>query len=164
MRTIEIKVYKFEELDKQTKEKVIDNYRYINVEDTFWYDFIKEDFNRLGLEIQAFDLDRGNYAKIYIDNFEDTSKNIIEEFGDSVPIKQTAKNYIDEYNKIQANFKEDEDIERELEILDEEYQKEYSDDILSYLRAEYEYQITDEAIIETIKANDYDFTTNGKIY
>tara|TARA_Y100000004_G_scaffold47519_1_gene52262 strand:+ start:6011 stop:6505 length:495 start_codon:yes stop_codon:yes gene_type:complete len=164
MKTIEIKVYKFEELDKQTKEKVIDNYRYINVEDTFWYDFIKEDFNRLGLEIQAFDLDRGNYAKIYIDNFEDTSKNIIEEFGDSVPIKQTAKNYIDEYNKIQANFKEDEDIERELEILDEEYQKEYSDDILSYLRAEYEYQITDEAIIETIKANDYDFTTNGKIY
>ena len=27
MKTIEIKVYKFEELDKQTREKVIDNYR-----------------------------------------------------------------------------------------------------------------------------------------
>ena len=164
MRTIEIKVYKFEELDKQTKEKVIENYRYINVEDTLWYDFIKVDFNRLGLDIQAFDLDRGNYAKIYIDNFEETSNNIIDEFGDSVPIKQTAKNYIDEYNKIQANFKNDEDIERELEILDEEYQKEYSEDILSYLKAEYEWEITDQAIIETIEANDYDFTTEGKIY
>jgi len=64
MKTIEIKVYKFDELDKQTREKVIENYRFINVEDTFWYDFIKEDFNRLGLEIQAFDLGRGNYAKI----------------------------------------------------------------------------------------------------
>ncbi len=164
MKTIEIKVYKFEELDKQTKEKVIDNYRYINVEDTFWYDCIKEDFIRLGLEIRSFDLDRGSFAEIHIEDFEQTSKNIIEEFGDSVAIKQTAKNYIDEYNKIQANFKEDEDIERELEILDEKYQREYSEDILSYLRLNYEWETSDEAVINTIEANDYDFTTDGKIY
>ena len=164
MRTIEIKLYKFDELDKQTQEKVIENYRYINVEDTFWYECIKEDFSTLGLEIQAFDLDRGNYADIEIGDFQITSIKIIEEFGDSVPIKQTAKNYLDEYNKIESNFKDDEDIERELEILDEEYQKEYSEDILSYLRSNYEYEISDEAVINTIEANDYDFTTEGKIY
>ena len=164
MKTIEIKVYKFDELDKQTKEKVIENYRYINVEDTFWYDWIKDDFNRLGLEIQEFDLGRGNFAKIYIDNFEDTSNYIIEEFGDSVLIKQTAKNYIDEFNKIQETFKQDEYIEREIEMLDEEYEKEYSEDILSYLRSNYEWETSDEAIIETIEANDYDFTIEGKIY
>ncbi len=164
MKTIEIKVYKFEELDKQTKEKVIDNYRYINVEDTFWYDWIKDDFNRLGLEIQEFDLGRRNYVKIYIDNLEETSKSILHEFGDSVLIKQTAKNYLEEFKKIQANFKEDEDIEREVEILDEQYEKEYSEDILSYLRSNYEQDISDEAVIDTIEANDYDFTTDGKIY
>lgn len=164
MKTIEIKVYKFEELDKQTREKVIENYRYINVEHSTWYDWIKEDFNRLGLEIQEFDLGRRNYAKIYIDNFEDTSKNIIEEFGDSVLIKQTAKNYINEYEKIQANFKVDEDIEREVELLDEQYEKEYSEDILSYLRSNYDWETSDEAIYQTIEANDYDFTTEGKIY
>ena len=164
MKTIEIKVYKFEELDKQTKEKVIDNYRNINVEDFQWYDWIKDDFNRLGLEIQEFDLGRRNYVKIYINNFEDTSNYIIEEFGDSVAIKQTAKNYINEYEKIQANFKEDEDIEREVELLNEQYEKEYSEDILSYLRANYESDISDEAVIDTIEANDYDFTTDGKIY
>jgi Lhr-like helicase len=164
MKTIEINVYKFKELDKQTKEKVIDNYRYINVEDTFWYDFIKEDFIRLGLEIRSFDLDRGSFAEIHIEDFEETSKNIIEEFGDNVPIQKTAKNYIDEFNKIQANFKEDEDIERELEILDEKYQREYSADILSSLREDYDYQVSDEAIIETIEANDYNFTWNGKIF
>ena len=163
MKTIEIKVYKFEELDKQTKEKVIENYRYINVEDTFWYDFIKEDFIRLGLEIRSFDLDRGSFAEIHIEDFEETSKSIIKEFGDSVGVKQTAKNYIDEFNNIQANFKEDEDIERELEILDEKYQREYSADILSYLRDDYDYQVSDEAVIDTIEANDYDFTTEGKI-
>tara|TARA_B100001059_G_C17786043_1_gene557147 strand:- start:355 stop:849 length:495 start_codon:yes stop_codon:yes gene_type:complete len=164
MKTIEIKVYKFEELDEQTKEKVIDNYRTINVEDTFWYEWIKEDFNRLGLEIQEFDLGRRNYIKIYIDNFKDTSESILQEFGDSVGVKQTAKNYLDQYNKILSNFKEDEDIERELEILDDQYEKEYSEDILSYLRSNYEWEITDEAVINTIEANDYDFTTNGKIY
>ena len=164
MKTIEIKVYKFKELDKQTKEKVIDNYRYINVEDFQWYDWIKDDFNRLGLEIQEFDLGRRNYVKIYIDNLEETSKSILHEFGDSVLIKQTAKNYIDEYEKIQANFKEDEDIEREVEILDDQYEKEYSEDILSYLRSNYEQDISDEAVIDTIEANDYDFTTDGKIY
>ena len=164
MKTIKIKVYKFDELDKQTKEKVIENYRYINVDNTFWYDCIKEEFNSLGLEIQEFNLDRGNYAKIYIDNLEETSKTILHEFGDSVAIKQTAKNYINEYEKIQANFKEDEDIEREVELLDEQYEKEYSEDILSYLRSSYDWEISDEAITETIEANDYDFTTDGKIY
>ena len=164
MKTIEIKVYRFEELDEQTKEKVIENYRYINVDNTFWYDCIKEEFNSLGLEIKEFNLDRGNYAKIYIDNLEETSKSILHEFGDSVLIKQTAKNYINEYEKIQANFKEDEDIEREVELLDEQYEKEYSEDILSYLRSSYDWEISDEAITETIEANEYDFTTNGKIY
>jgi hypothetical protein len=164
MKTIEIKVYRFEELDKQTKEKVIENYRYINVDNTFWYDCIKEEFNSLGLEIKEFDLDRGNYAKIYIDNFEDTSNYIIKEFGDSVLIKQTAKNYINEYEKIQANFKEDEDVEREVELLDDQYEKEYSEDILSYLRSSYDWEISDEAITETIEANEYDFTADGKIY
>ena len=164
MKTIEIKVYKFDELDKQTQEKVIENYRHINVDDFQWYDWIKDDFNRLGLEIQEFDLGRRNYVKIYIENFEDTSNYIIEEFGDSVLIKQTAKNYLKELKEIISNFKEDEDIDRELEIFDEEYQKEYSEDILSYLREDYDYQVSDEAIIETIEANDYNFTWNGEIF
>lgn len=163
MKTIEIKVYKFKELDKQTREKVIDNYRYINVEDTFWYEWIKEDFNRLGLEIQEFDLDR-NTATIEIGDFQIASIKIIEEFGDSVAIKQTAKNYLDEHNKIESNFEDDEDCFIELEKLDEEYEKEYSEDILSYLRAEYEYQVSDEALDEFFMNNDYDFTTEGKIY
>lgn len=164
MKTIEIKVYKFDELDKQTKEKVIENYRYINVEDFQWYDWIKDDFNRLGLEIQEFDLGRRNYVKIYIENFEDTSNYIIKEFGDSVLIKQTAKNYLKELKEIVSNFKEDEDIDREFEALDENYQHEFEADILSYLRANYEQDISDEAVIDTIEANDYDFTTDGKIY
>ena len=165
MKTIEIKVYKFDELDKQTREKVIENYRYINVENIDWYNYISYDFNRLGLEIHAFDIGRRNHIDVMIwDTLEKTSKLILQEFGDSVAIKQTAKNYIDEFNKIQANFKEDKDIERELEILDEQYEKEYQEEIISYINNSYDWETSDEAVINTIEANDYDFTTNGKIY
>ena len=164
MKTIEIKVYRFEELDEQTKEKVIENYRYINVDSTFWSDYIKEDFIRLGLEIKEFDLGCGNAVKIYIDNLEETSKNIIHEFGNSEAIKQLAENYINEYEKIQANFKEDEDVEREVELLDDQYEKKYSEYILLYLRASYDWETSDEAVYRTIEANEYDFTIEGKIY
>ena len=37
MRIIEIKAFQFEELDSQTKEKVIENNRTINVDIDFWY-------------------------------------------------------------------------------------------------------------------------------
>ena len=165
MKTIEIKVYKFKELDKQTRKKVIENYRTINVEDIDWYDYISYDFNRLGLEIQAFDLGRRNHIDVSILNtLEETSKLILQEFGDSVGVKQTAKNYLDEYEKILSNFKEDEDIEREVEILDEIYLKEYQEEIISYINNSYAWETSDEAVIDTIEANDYDFTTEGKIY
>lgn len=37
------------------------------------------------------------------------------------------------------------------------------EDIYKHLRTEYEYQTEDYAIIETIQANDYDFTEDGKL-
>jgi len=52
--------------------------------------------------------------------------------------------------------------------LEEEIGHEYMDDIeLAYfklLQDEYKYLTSDEAIIETIKANGYEFLENGKIY
>ena len=37
MRIIEIKAFQFEELDSQTKEKVIEDNRTINVDKDFWW-------------------------------------------------------------------------------------------------------------------------------
>ena len=117
----------------------------------------------MGLEIQEFDLGRRNYIDVLISNLEETSKSILHEFG-STSIRQTAKNYLDEYEKILSNFKEDEDIEREVEILDEQYIKEYQEEVITFINTCYDWEISDEAILDTIEANDYDFTTEGKIY
>lgn len=46
----------------------------------------------------------------------------------------------------------------------QEWLLEHLDSILDGLRKEYEYQLSDEAIIETIGANEYDFTADGKLY
>jgi hypothetical protein len=90
-RYMQVAIYKFDELPANLKEKVLNNYRYINVDDDEWWandDFLfepsKEDFKRLGkgfkreynkatkdgyttlnhFKIEAFDLERENYLQI----------------------------------------------------------------------------------------------------
>ena len=54
-------------------------------------------------------------------------------------------------------------LDKDLEDLDEEYQKEFSEEVLSMLRREYEYMTSDEYIIEMFQANEYEFTDQGKL-
>jgi hypothetical protein len=80
MRIIETKAYQFEELDAQTKEKAIDNNRYIGVEE-WWYDFIKEDLNSVGIDLRSFDIGRGNFAEIHLEDFSETCDLILKWHG-----------------------------------------------------------------------------------
>jgi len=131
MRIIETKAYQFEELDKQTKEKAIDNYRHIGVEDGFWHEFIKEDLISVGIELRSFDVDRGSFAEIHLEDFFETCELILKWHGENCETYKIAERYIKEYNDIQH----DED----LDDLDQEYQKEFSEEALSMLRKEYEF-------------------------
>ena len=54
-------------------------------------------------------------------------------------------------------------LDKDLEDLDEEYQKEFSEEVLSILRREYEYMVSDEHTIEIFEANEYEFTDKGKL-
>jgi hypothetical protein len=54
-------------------------------------------------------------------------------------------------------------LDKDLEDLDEEYQKEFSEEVLSMLRKEYEYMVSDEYIIEMFEANEYEFTDQGRL-
>jgi hypothetical protein len=55
-------------------------------------------------------------------------------------------------------------VDKLLGDLDTEFQRALGKEYLSILRREYEYQTSEEAIIETIEANDYDFTEDGRIF
>lgn len=159
MRIIETKAYQFEELDEQTKEKAMDNYRYISVEDDFWYDCIKEDLISVGIELRSFDIERGSFAEIHLEDFFETCDLIIKWFAEKRETYKIAERYIKEYKDIQ----DDEDLDEKLDDLDNEYQKEFSEEVLSMLRREYEYMISDEYIIEMFEANEYEFTDQGRL-
>ena len=178
MKTIETKVYQFKELDEQTKEKAIDNYRHISVEDDFWYEFIKEDLISVGIELRSFDIHRGSFAEIHLEDFYDTCKKIIDSHGVLCKTYIIAIRYIKEYNTIKEKIdnlecyeNDDSDkehlnklmqLDKDLEDLDEEYQQEFSWEVLSMLRKEYEYMTSDEHIIEMFENNDWEFTEDGK--
>jgi len=163
MRIIETKAYQFEELDEQTKEKAIDNYRYVSVEHDSWWDFVKEDLNYIGIELRSFDIDRGSFAEIHSEDFYETCEKIIETHGENCETYKIAERYIKEYKDIQYHIQDDEDLDEKLDDLDNEYQKEFSEEVLSMLRREYEYMTSDEYVIEMFQANEYEFTDQGKL-
>lgn len=179
MRIIETKAYQFEELDEQTKEKAIDNCRYISVDDDYWYEFIKEDLISVGIELRSFDIDRGSFAEIHIDDMYISGEKIIESHGENCETYKIAQRYIEEYDTIKdkmdnleciENDDSDEEhlnklmqLDNDLEDLDEEYQKEFSEEVLSILRSEFEYMTSDEHIIEILDANESEFTDQGEI-
>jgi len=55
------KVYKFDELPTETQEKLLDKYREVNVEDTWWadsdIDYLKEEASKLGFDFDAKDVE-----------------------------------------------------------------------------------------------------------
>lgn len=159
MRIIETKAYQFEELDEQTKEKAIDNCRYMNIDDGFWYEFIKEDLNSVGIELRSFDIDRGSFAEIHLEDFYETCDLILKWHGENRETYKIAERYIKEYNEIHQHIHDDDAIE----CIDEEYQKEFSEEVLLMLRREFEHITSDEHIIEMFQANEYEFTEQGKL-
>ena len=179
MRTIETKLNQFQELDKQTKEKAIDNYRYIGVEDPYWWDSIKDYLSNVCIELRSFDIERGSFAEIHIEDFCDTCDLILKFHESNYETYKIAERYIEEYNSIQekiddleqyGNDDSDEEhldklmqLDMDLDNLDEEYEKEFSEEVLSMLRKEYEYMTSDEHIIQMFEANDFEFTNQGKL-
>ena len=161
MRTIETKVYLFNELDDQTQEKAIQNNYHIAVQDD-WHDFIKYDLKEIGIELRSFDVDRGSFAEIHIDYFFETCEKIIETHGENCETYKIAKRYIKEYNSIQ-HLNDDDDDDFDLDYLDEEYQKEFSEEVFSMLRKEYEHMTSEEYLIEMFEANEYEFTAEGEM-
>lgn len=167
-------VYKFEELTEKQKEKAIENLRDINV-DYDWWTCTYEDAKIIGIEITSFDLDRNRHAKgKFIDSALDCAHAIEKEHGEHCTTYKTAKEYLNNRDNLVKKYEDKNNLgyvdeEKEYEFdnecddLDNEFLQSLLDDYSIMLQNEIEYFTSDESIIETIQANDYDFTENGKI-
>lgn len=175
MRAIEVKLYQFEELSNEAKENAIEKNRIMNVEYD-WWDCTYEGMKEVGVKINSFDIYYRN-INITIEDSEHTASKTIEYYGEGMEVVKISKRFIADRDALIKKLGEGNDIagysvkeefideyDEEIEYLEEEYRKEMAEEILTWLRDEYEYLQTDEAVSETLIANDYEFTEEGAIY
>lgn len=187
-----VKLYEFEELPEDIQEKVLEKNRYINVDDSFWYDydgktgFSSKELARMKVSVKDcpaelltwknmyFDLDRSWYIQ-----FTDCS------FADSEIARKFLRVPADIWNRVYWSFEnrnyggschgttklvyewegDNELTKRQEEILDRavEIFSDKMEEVLKGLRDSYEYLVTDEAVKETILCNEYTFTIDGRM-
>ncbi len=171
MRTIETTVYSFNELSEQAKEKAIERLYDINV-DYDWWDSTYEDAKNIGLQIDTFDLDRNRHAKGSFNlSAPEIAANILRDHGKDCETYKTAANFLEDHSPIFAQYMDESNeetyesskLEDELQDLETEFLNSLLEDYSILLQREYEYLTSEAAIIETIEANEYEFTENGKL-
>lgn len=175
MKTVTTTVYTFSELSEEAKQKAIESYRDINLFYE-WWESIYEDAKQIGIKITSFDLDRGSYVNAeYLLPFSSVIDKIKENHGQSCETYKIAVQYEKQYNDLVVKYSDGIDTERvsegneyefdqEADELEKEFINDISSEYLSILQNEYEYLWSDEAVIETIEANEYEFTEDGKPY
>lgn len=155
MREHKIKVYKFDELSAEAQEKALQGMRFWDVEDFEWWEFTYEDAKNVGIKITSFDLDRGNITGEFIESAEYTIDKILMDHGPTCDTYITAHNY----KKALEDQKEDDADDFKHEFLNA-----ILEDYRIILQKEFEYLTSDTHLKETIEANEYEFTEDGKLF
>jgi len=147
MKTIEIKAYEFNELNKKAKDKVL--FDFIDINTNYdWWDIVYDEFDYLGLKINSFDIYRQTIDIEFKNDIKDFCNNVVNDWHDTDIV-----NICDDYLVNENNPNKQSETY---------YKRLIADEVLTTLTNEYDYQSSSEAIIETIEANEYLFTENGK--
>ena len=166
MKTLTINVYEFDELIEKAKENAINKLADINV-DYEWWDSTYDDAENIGLKLKTFDLDRNRHATgELILSATEVAANVIRDHGDQCETYKTAQEFLDEQNKYPMPDDDSDEFsvwEDKMLELEDEFLKSLLEDYSIILQKEYEYLTSEEAIIESIKANDYVFDENGNL-
>ncbi len=158
-------LFTFDELSEQAKEKALDAMRYVNTDaGSDWWDDIYHDAANVGIMITGFDLGRAQECDGRIEDTEETAHQIMKEHGENCETYKTAAAYLKERDELIDTWPKDADedlLDEKLQELGEDFTKSIHEDYRIILQKEEEYQTSDEAIQETIEANEYEFTKDG---
>lgn len=173
MKTIELKVYEFDELSDLAKDKARNWYRE-GALDYEWWESTYEDAARIGLRITSFDLDRNRHACgefNCIGQGEQCASLILTEHGKDCETFKTATAYLADLAKLNAEIEAvDGDDETNVEFetwqdkrgeLEGEFLGSLLEDYSIMLQRECEYIMADEQVDESIRANGYTFDEAG---
>ena len=166
-------VYTFDELSDSAKQTAISGLCTCNV-DYDWWDSTYEDARTIALKITSFDLDRHRQCDgEWQEDAEATARAILENHGESCETWKDAKVFLAELSGCKAIFEAKDDYDYEYEEFNEsdehkelcnEFLKTICEDYSIILQNESEYLQSEEAIIETIQANEWEFTVDGVMY
>jgi hypothetical protein len=170
MKTIETKVYEFNELSDKAKEKARAWYREGSF-DYEWCDSTYEDAKTAGLIIEGFGLDRNRGATgKFIEDACHCADAILKNHGDTCETYKTAEAFLKERDEIVDTAEKDEDgalvdeyeLDRKLDEIETEFLRAILEDYSIILQNESEYITSNEYVDENINANEYTFTEDGK--
>lgn len=165
-------LYTFDELSDEAKEKALEAYRDINVSFD-WWEFIYDNAEIIGLKIDGFDLNRRRHATgKFIESAFDCASKIIKEHGEACETYKTAKVFLSDWAELVSKYSDginteevhednEWEFDKESDELETEFLKFILEDYSIMLQNEYEYLYSDEAVQETIEANEYEFTEEG---
>jgi hypothetical protein len=173
MKQLTITVYTFDELSEPAKDKargwILEWYP-----ENDWYESVYDDAKTIGLKINGFDIDRGNYCQgEFTTDEKEVTKRILKNHGRDCDTYKDSVNFLRGLKAIvfnpENNYQVDdgnflltgEAEERKLE-LEQDFLKSLLDDYRIILRREYDYMCSREQIDEMIKTNEYTFTKDGK--
>jgi len=173
MRIAQMRVYQFDELSEKAKEEALQKLRDINVDYDWWepyYEGFREELRKIGIEAEDFGFDLGRGAYLYINKGYFTDEERFLKLAGVDLRRREAKDALqygielctkhlgggDAYNYCDPNNLEDVNIC--------EYLKDVLRGFWEELRCAYNYLISDEAVIETIEANEYEFTEQGELF
>ena len=171
--TVITKVYPFDELSDEAKKTAITNMYNVNV-DYEWWDSTYEDAVMIGLVIEGFNIDRDAFCRgKWTEDAEDTARLILENHGVPCETHKDAREFKNAVSVAGSVFEDADDFDPEYEEftesdeyqeLCEEFQQTICEDYRIILQKEYEYLTSEEQVIDAIKANEYEFTADGRLY
>lgn len=167
MRTVQEKIYKFEELEETIQEKIISRWR-----DNDYYHEADENIGTINKLEKIF--------SISVD-FSYGGNNSYIRFSGNLDAEETAKDFFLSYYSLREwkDFSENckltgyytdsclspiiETIESDIGEIEETIQ-EVLDNWLTICEKDFDYWLSEEDIREEIKANEYEFYENGKLF
>lgn len=159
MRTETINIYKFGELEEKAQTAALSEFRFINTSHDWWRP-IYDDAKQIELEIEGFNLEHKNaIGGGFTGSAYESIKLILEHHGkdcDTYKIAESYKKRIDEMDESA------EDYERTYEQTVQTFEFEIRNEYWRLLREEYIHLMSNESVKETIEANDYEFTADGR--
>lgn len=173
MKTIKTIVYEYHELSDKAKTKAIEEYSEINTNYDWWY-LTFDEFKTLGIKVTGVDLYRKEIGIENIVPYEEIAYNICHEFNGnsiyeraiqfSIDFEALKRKYEVDNNGFTFNEKKQDNYQDEYDDLTFEFKVDLCNEILDWLNNEYEYLISEEGIADTIVANEYLFTEDGRIF